>query len=120
MKLIDILNEYTVNKPTLISRLPKQIQVIKNIYRLGDKDWPRPDTMYVQDEVDNFFVKMLYEGDIWEKITSLEDEDEGDDVVYRCISGQMEGEDNKGAWEQDPDAWEYNDSTKDFFKVLKR
>jgi hypothetical protein len=120
MKLIDILNEYQINQPTHTSRLPKQIQVIKNIYRLGDGDWPRPNTMYIQDEVDNFFVKMLYGGDIWEKITSPEDEDEGDDVVYRCISGQMEGEENTGAWEYDPDAWQYDYSTKDFFKILKR
>jgi hypothetical protein len=32
----------------------------------------------------------------------------------------MEGEENTGAWEYDPDAWQYDYSTKDFFKILKR
>ncbi len=109
MKLTDILNEIKINQPNS-KRPPALLEVIKDIYVVGI-DALNDETYYTKEEIDSAIFHKFVVGDIW-KLKKDEDEDIG--YYYECIKGIFEGEDS------DEVAWEYNDETKDFFKILKR
>jgi hypothetical protein len=98
------LDEYQINKPG--SRPPALIEVVKDIYLCTDRT--REDEYYAKDEIFDNFAHLFVVGDIWEL-----KKDEDDEYYYECIKGQWK-EDISEGW------WEYNDTTKDFFKILKR
>lgn len=105
MKLTDIIKEYVVNKPET-NRPPALLEVVKERYLCIDR--VHEGDYYTKDEIDNFFYSVFTVGDVW-KLVVIDRE-----YYYKCIKGEHKGESNEEA------GWEYNDSTKDFFKVLKR
>ena len=107
MKLTDIIKEYTINKPD-ISRPPLMLEVVKDIYVVGI-DALNDETYYTKEEINSAIFHKFVVGDIWKL-----KKDEDGDYYYECIKGTFEGEGS------DEVAWEYNDETKDFFKILKR
>ena len=66
---------------------------------------------YTKAEIGDFFFHTLIVGDVWEL---QKDEDEEGKPYYKCIKGRFEGE------QSDETGWEYDNNTKDFFKILKR
>ena len=114
MKLTNILNEIKINQPDP-NRPPALLEVIKDIYRVGDTQYQ--EDYYTKDEVDTAFFQILVVGDIWklqkDKRQSYWDEEE---YYYTCIKGEWSNLDE----ESDSQSWSYNDETKDFFKILKR
>jgi hypothetical protein len=108
MKLTDILNEYQINQPNS-KRPPALIEVVKDWYYCIET--ANEGNYYTKEEIGDFFFHTLIVGDVWEL---QKDEDEEGKPYYKCIKGRFEGE------QSDETGWEYDDNTKDFFKILKR
>jgi hypothetical protein len=126
-KLTDILNEIKINNPLAVAardraskeqemdeikinqpdpkRPPSLLEVIKDRYLCTGRT--REGDYHTKDEIFDNFAHLFVVGDIWKLIKN-----EDDEYCYECIKGQWE-EDVSEGW------WEYNDTTKDFFKVLK-
>lgn len=111
MKLIDIIKEYVVNKPDP-KRPPALLEVVKDIYRVGEIHYP--EDYYTKWEVDVAFNQILTIGDIWKL---QKDKDEDGNYYYTCIKGEWSDLDDESNSYYN---WSYNDETKDFFKILKR
>ena len=127
-KLTDILNEIKINNPLAVAardraskeqemdeikinqpdpnRPPLLLEVVKDRYLCVNR--AREGDYYTKDEIFDNFAHLFVVGDIWK----LERDEDGD-YYYECIKGQWE-EDVSEGW------WSYNDTTKDFFKILKR
>lgn len=108
MKLIDIIKEYTINKPDP-NRPPALIEVIKDWYHCVET--AREGNFYTKEEIDSIFFHYFVVGDTWEL---QKDKTENGEYYYKCIKGTFKTE------YSDEVGWEYNDETKDFFKILKR
>ena len=106
MKLTDIIKEYIVNKPDP-KRPPALLEVVKDRYLCTDRT--REGDYYTKREVDDTFFHMFVVGDVW-KLKKNEDKE----YYYECIKGVFKGEST------DEIGWEYDDTTEDFFKILKR
>lgn len=110
MKLIDIINEYKINKPET-NRPPALLEVIKDRYLCNDRT--REGDYYTKDEIFDNFNHLFVVGDIWKLKKDVLYINGDEDYYYECIKGQWEEETSVG-W------WEYHDEIKDFFKILKR
>ena len=128
-KLTDILNEIKINNPLAVAardraskeqemdeikinqpdpkRPPLLLEVVKDRYLCTNR--AREGSYYAKNEVDDVFFHMFVTGDVWKL-----ERDEDDKYCYKCIKGVFEGEST------DEIGWSYNDTTKDFFKILKR
>jgi hypothetical protein len=102
----DFINEYQINKPNS-NRPPVLLEVVKDRYLCINRS--REGEYYAKDEIFDDFLHMFVTGDVW-KLFKFEDGEYG----YECIKGVFKGESTEEVY------WEYNDSTKDFFKILKR
>ena len=129
-KLTDILNEIKINNPLAVAardraskeqemdeikinqpdpkRPPALLEVVKDWYYCIKT--ANEGNYYTKEEIDRFFFETLIVGDVWEL---QKDKDEDGKPYYKCIKGRFKGE------QSDEVGWEYNDSTKDFFKILK-
>lgn len=111
MKLIDIIKEYTINKPD-INRPPALLEVVKDRYYCVE-DAVSEGNYYTKDEIFNAFYHSFVAGDVWELQKGKSEGIKGE-YYYKCIKGTHKSE------YSDEMGWKYDDTTKDFFKILKR
>ena len=111
MKLIDIIKEYTITKPDP-NRPPSLLEVIKDRYYCFGEGL-REGNYYTKEEIYSTLYHSFAVGDVWELQKGKSEEIEGE-YYYKCIKGTHKSE------YSDEMGWVYNDSNKDFFKILKR
>lgn len=105
----DYLEEYTITKPDP-KRPPSLIEVVKDRYHFIE-DILVEGEYYTKEEINSAFFHQFVVGDTWEL---QKDKTENGEYYYKCIKGKHQPD------YSDEMGWEYDNTTKDFFKILKR
>ena len=130
-KLTDILNEIKINNPLAVAardraskeqeideikinqpdpkRPPLLLEVVKDRYLCVNR--AREGEYYTKAEINITFFHQFVVGDTWEL---QKDKTEDGEYYYKCIKGTHQSD------YSDEMGWKYDDTTKDFFKILKR
>lgn len=108
----DYLEEYIINKPET-NRPPALLEVMQTIFYCVDRVYGGE--YITKGEMDDNFLEILTKGDIWQ----LYQNPETREYHYKCIKGSMTGYTTDQESESYAVFWEYNDATKQYFKIIK-